>query len=60
MQRTICDRCGAVLRPEDKCTVNIMFAKFTKLNSKPVELCVPCSRELELFLKRRREGGRAW
>lgn len=60
MQRTICDRCGMAIRPEDKCTVSVSFAKFTKLNSKPVELCVPCSKELETFLKSRKEGGRIW
>ena len=58
MQLITCDRCGHTIRPEDKCLVSIKYAKFTKLNNRPVELCVSCSKELESFLKSRKEGGR--
>lgn len=60
MQKTICDRCGKEIQPQDKCIVTMQYSKFTKLNGKPTELCIPCAKELEHFLKSRKEGARIW
>ena len=60
MQTLLCDRCRKTIKPEDRCVVTMQHSKFTKLNSKPIELCAPCSKELELFFKGRKEGGRIW
>ena len=60
MQKLICDRCGRTIIPQEKAVVTIQYARYTKLSAIPVELCVPCSKELEAFLKTRKEGGRIW